>query len=117
VRAEMLIHNVAERKEAANRKMLALLTFLKEETYSDFKTLKKVVGFKGKSHRPTYALLNKAVALGFLIKHEYPVIAGKKSLWGSPCKGWRWWLNLMIKYSPVILSRGNSNTGRWNTGS
>ena len=45
----MLIHNVAERKEAANRKMLALLTFLKEETYSDFKTLKKVVGFKGKS--------------------------------------------------------------------
>lgn len=73
----MLIHNVSERKEAANRKMLALLTFLKEETYSDFKTLKKVVGFKGKSHRPTYALLNKSVALGFLIKNEYPVIAGK----------------------------------------
>lgn len=83
----MLIHNVAERKEAANRKMLALLTFLKEETYSDFKTLKKVVGFRGKSHRPTYALLNKAVALGFLIKHEYPVIAGKKSLWGITMQG------------------------------
>lgn len=56
-------------------------------SYSDFKTLKKVFGFKGKSHRPTYALLNKAVALGFLIKHEYPVIAGKKSLWGITMQG------------------------------
>jgi hypothetical protein len=44
----MLIHNVAERKEAANRKMLALLTFLKEETYSDFKTLKKLLGSRVK---------------------------------------------------------------------
>lgn len=97
----MLIHNVAERKEAANRKMLALLTFLKEETYSDFKTLKKVIGFKGKSHRPTYALLNKAVALGFLIKHEYPVIAGKKSLWGITMQG----LAMVVKPDDkVILS-------------
>ena len=48
----LIIHNVAERKEAANRKMLALLTFLKEETYSDFKTLKKVVGFKGNKSPP-----------------------------------------------------------------
>lgn len=91
MRAEMLIHNIAERKEAENKKMLALLTFLKEETYSDFKTLKKVVGFRGKSHRPTYTLLNKAVALGFLIKHHYPVIAGKNLYGGSPCRGWRWW--------------------------
>lgn len=44
----MLIHNVAERKDTANRKMLALLTFLKEETYSDFKTLKKLLDSGGK---------------------------------------------------------------------
>ncbi|MGL7685684.1 hypothetical protein NA267_26080, partial [Salmonella sp. NW810] len=25
----------------------------------------------------------------------------------------RWWLNLMITYSPVILSRVSLNTGRW----
>ncbi len=43
----MLIHNVAERKEAANRKMLALLTFLKEETYSDFKIAEKSCWVQG----------------------------------------------------------------------
>ncbi|EIN0583661.1 molybdopterin-guanine dinucleotide biosynthesis protein MobC [Salmonella enterica subsp. enterica serovar Newport] len=83
----MLIHNVSERKEAANRRMLALLSFLKEETYSDFRILKKVVGYKGKNNQAMYNLLNKAVAMGFLIKHEYPVIAGKKSLWGITMQG------------------------------
>lgn len=32
----MLIHNVAERKAAAQRQTQALLTFLRQETYSDF---------------------------------------------------------------------------------
>jgi hypothetical protein len=42
----MLIHNVAERNEAANRRMEALLSFLKEETFSDFLTLKKLSAIK-----------------------------------------------------------------------
>ncbi|UMS25443.1 MobC family replication-relaxation protein [Escherichia coli] len=83
----MLIHNASKRQEAANRRMLSLLMFLKEETYSDFRTLKKVVGFKGKNNQAMYDLLNKAVYLGFLIKYEYPVIAGKKSLWGITMQG------------------------------
>ncbi|MDH8431347.1 molybdopterin-guanine dinucleotide biosynthesis protein MobC, partial [Klebsiella pneumoniae] len=36
----MLIHNVSERKKASADKMLSLLNFLKEETYSDFNTLR-----------------------------------------------------------------------------
>lgn len=83
----MLIHDVAERNEAANRRMLALLSFLKEETFSDFLTLKKAVGYKGRHNHAMYNLLNKAVALGFLSKHEYPVLAGKKSLWGITMQG------------------------------
>lgn len=83
----MLIHNVAERNEAANRRMEALLSFLKEETFSDFQTLKKVVGYKGKHNHAMYNLLNKAVALGLLSKHEYPVLTGKKALWGITMPG------------------------------
>lgn len=83
----MLIHNVAERNEAANRRIETLLSFLKEETFSDFHTLKKVVGYKGRHNHAMYNLLNKAVALGFLSKHEYPVLTGKKALWGITMPG------------------------------
>lgn len=83
----MLIHNVSERNEAANRRMEALLSFLKEETFSDLQTLKKVVGYKGKHNHSMYNLLNKAVTLGFLSKHEYPVLTGKKALWGITMPG------------------------------
>lgn len=83
----MLIHNVAERNEAANRRMRALLYFLKEETFSDFSTLKKVVGYKGRHNHAMYNLLNKAATLGFLSKHEYPVLTGKKALWGITMQG------------------------------
>ncbi|MDV1106697.1 MobC family replication-relaxation protein [Klebsiella grimontii] len=67
--------------------MEALLSFLKEETFSDFLTLKKVVGYKGRHNHAMYNLLNKAVALGFLSKHEYPVLTGKKALWGITMPG------------------------------
>lgn len=83
----MLIHDVAKRKEAAANRMLLLLNFLKEETYSDFATLRKALGFKGKTNQPTYELLNKAIYMGFIIKHEYPVLTGKKSLWGITMQG------------------------------
>ncbi|MCJ5870777.1 MobC family replication-relaxation protein [Klebsiella michiganensis] len=83
----MLIHNVTERNEAANRRMETLLSFLKEETFSDFHTLKKVVGYKGRHNHAMYNLLNKAVALGFLSKHEYPVLTGTKALWGITIPG------------------------------
>lgn len=83
----MLIHNVAERKAAAQRRMQALLTFLRQETYSDFHILKKVVGYRGSNNQAMYDLLNKAVATGVVSKHRYPVLTGKKSLWGITMQG------------------------------
>ncbi len=99
----MLIHNVAERNEAANRRMEALLSFLKEETFSDFHTLKKVVGYKGKHNHAMYNLLNKAVALGFLSKHEYPVLTGKKALWGITMPGLARVVNVVVPVFPAYF--------------
>ena len=76
----MLIHNVSERKASAD-KMLSLLNFLKEETYSDFNTLRRVLGFSKNSHSPLYKVLNRAIKAGFIIKHEMPGKT-KITIWG-----------------------------------
>lgn len=102
----MLIHNVAERNEAAKQKMRALLYFLKEETFSDLRTLKKVVGYKGKHNHAMYNLLNKAVAMGFLNKHEYPVLTGKKSLWGITMQGLAMVVSANDKVFPAYFEPG-----------
>ncbi|AIR71408.1 MobC family replication-relaxation protein [Dickeya fangzhongdai] len=102
----MLIHNVTERNEAAKRRMQALLYFLKEETFSDLRTLKKVVGYKGKHNHAMYKLLNKAVAMGLLIKHEYPVLTGKKSLWGLSMQGLAMVVSADDKVFPAYFEPG-----------
>lgn len=102
----MLIHNVAERNEAARRRMRALLYFLKEETFSDLRTLKKVVGYKGKHNHAMYNLLNKAVAIGLLNKHEYPVLTGKKSLWGITMQGLAMVVSADDKVFPAYFEPG-----------
>lgn len=102
----MLIHNVAKRNEAAKRRMRALLYFLKEETFSDFRTLKRVVGYKGKHNHSMYKLLNKAVAMSLLIKHEYPVLTGKKSLWGITMQGLATVVSANDKVFPAYFEPG-----------
>ncbi|WP_275148976.1 MobC family replication-relaxation protein [Citrobacter koseri] len=102
----MLIHNVAERNEAAKRRVRALLYFLKEETFSDFQTLKRVVGYKGKHNHAMYKLLNKAVAMGFLNKYEYPVLTGKKSLWGITMPGLAMVVSANDKVFPAYFEPG-----------
>lgn len=102
----MLIHNATERNIAAKRRMRALLYFLKEETFSDFRTLKKVVGYKGKHNHAMYKLLNKAVAMGFLNKHEYPVLTGKKSLWGITMQGLAMVVSANDKVFPAYFEPG-----------
>ena len=83
----MLIHDVTERKKASASKMLSLLSFLKEETYSDFNTLRKVLGFSKNAHSPLYKILNRAVKEGFIIKHEIPGIKQKITIWGITMQG------------------------------
>ena len=63
----MLLVTNSERLERNNEKILSLLNFLKEETYSDFQTLMLLFGFK--SHKSLYSLLAKVTSMGLIQKH------------------------------------------------
>ncbi|MBN3206550.1 molybdopterin-guanine dinucleotide biosynthesis protein MobC [Pectobacterium brasiliense] len=76
----MLISDYRERRARSHEKMRLLLTFLKEETYSDFKTLMLLFDFK--NHKPLYLLLAKAIDIGFIQKQTFCTRMEKISLWG-----------------------------------
>ncbi|MBN3094202.1 molybdopterin-guanine dinucleotide biosynthesis protein MobC [Pectobacterium brasiliense] len=76
----MLISDYRERRARSHEKMRRLLTFLKEETYSDFKTL--MLLFDYKNHKPLYLLLAKAINMGFIQKQTFCTRMEKISLWG-----------------------------------
>ncbi|MDE8754604.1 MobC family replication-relaxation protein [Pectobacterium polaris] len=76
----MLISDYRERRMRSYEKMRLLLTFLKEETYSDFKTL--MLLFDYKNHKPLYLLLAKAIGMGFIQKQTFCTRMEKISLWG-----------------------------------
>ncbi|HAU5635951.1 MobC family replication-relaxation protein [Citrobacter amalonaticus] len=83
----MLIHNPSERKKIADARMLTLLNFLKDETWSDFSTLRRKLGFSDSAHSPLYKLLNKAIQDGLIIKHVIPETTRKTALWGITMQG------------------------------
>ncbi|WP_350238244.1 MobC family replication-relaxation protein [Pectobacterium colocasium] len=76
----MLISDYRERRERHCEKIQILLNFLKEETYSDFKTL--MLLFDYKNHKPLYLLLAKATDMGFIQKQTFCTRMEKISLWG-----------------------------------
>ncbi|QRN37480.1 MobC family replication-relaxation protein [Pectobacterium carotovorum] len=76
----MLISDYRERRERHCEKIQILLNFLKEETYSDFKTL--MLLFDYKNHKPLYLLLAKAIDTGLIQKHEINTRMVKTTLWG-----------------------------------
>ncbi len=76
----MLLMNNAERLARNHEKIRILLNFLKEETYSDFKTLMVMFGFK--DHKSLYTLLNKVVKMGLVQKHVMDLVTHKITLWG-----------------------------------
>lgn len=69
-----------ERQQRSKEKMLKLLTFLKDETYSDFKTLMTCFNFKDR--KSLYSLLNKAERMGLITKYTYAFRSGNLALWG-----------------------------------
>ncbi|QIZ51606.1 molybdopterin-guanine dinucleotide biosynthesis protein MobC [Dickeya zeae] len=81
----MLISTYRERHRRNNEKIKILRNFLKEETYSDFKTLMLLFDFK--NHKPLYLLLAKAIKMGWVQKHEFDTRTGKISLWGITSDG------------------------------
>ena len=58
----MLISTYQERQTRNREKIKQLLNFLKEETYSDFKTLMLLFGFR--DHKSLYSLLAKTEQWG-----------------------------------------------------
>ncbi|WP_042858560.1 MobC family replication-relaxation protein [Dickeya sp. NCPPB 3274] len=76
----MLISDYHERQARRHEKIRVLLNFLKEETYSDFKTL--MLLFEYKNHKPLYLLLGKAIDMGFIQKQTFCTRMEKISLWG-----------------------------------
>ncbi|AYC18363.1 hypothetical protein DZA65_01469 [Dickeya dianthicola] len=81
----MLISTYRDRHRRNNEKIKILLNFLKEETYSDFKTLMLLFDFK--NHKPLYLLLAKVIKMGWVQKHEFDTRTGKTSLWGITSDG------------------------------
>lgn len=77
----MLMTNHQERKGRNQEKIRLLLDFLKEETYSDFATLKQLFGYQGHA-KALYRLLDKVEGMGLIQKHVYSSRVGSLALWG-----------------------------------
>lgn len=76
----MLLATHSERQERNREKINILLSFLKEETYSDFRTLKQLFNYK--NHRPLYSLLEQVEKMGLIQKHTLGSRSSKIALWG-----------------------------------
>ncbi|MFT8212045.1 MAG: MobC family replication-relaxation protein [Symbiopectobacterium sp.] len=76
----MLIFDYSKRRTRHCEKIRILLNFLKENTYSDFKTLMLLFDFK--NHKPLYMLLKKVAAMGLIQKQVFCIRTMKVSLWG-----------------------------------
>jgi hypothetical protein len=76
----MLITTYSERQTRHHEKIQRLLNFLKEETYSDFKILMLLFGFR--DHKSLYSLLSKVEDMGLIqkirpgIAHDEDFIVG-----------------------------------------
>lgn len=81
----MLITTHNERTTRNSEKIKRLLNFLKEETYSDFKTLMLLFGFR--DHKSLYSLLSKVEGMGLIHKHVLVSRTIKISLWGITSDG------------------------------
>ncbi|WP_174871400.1 MobC family replication-relaxation protein [Pectobacterium polaris] len=81
----MLITAYSERQTRHREKIQRLLNFLKEETYSDFKTLMLLFGFR--DHKSLYSLLSKVEGMGLIQKHVLVSRTMKISLWGITSGG------------------------------
>lgn len=81
----MLISTYHERQTRNNEKIKQLLNFLKEETYSDFKTLMLLFAFR--DHKSLYSLLAKTERMGLIQKYVLESRTMKISLWGITSDG------------------------------
>lgn len=107
----MLISTYQERQTRNREKIKQLLNFLKEETYSDFKTLMLLFGFR--DHKSLYSLLAKTEQMGLIQKHVLESRTMKISLWGITSDGLAMVLTPDDKIFPRGLNRPELPAGRW----
>lgn len=81
----MLVTDPHTRKKMREEKINKTLNFLQQETYTNIKTIQRILQLNGR--RGADRLLTQMVALGFLIKHEYSLPVGKLPLWGITMDG------------------------------
>lgn len=81
----MVITEYRESQTRHREKIQQLLNFLKEETYSDFKTLMLLFGFR--DHKLLYSLLSKVEGMGLIHKHVLVSRTMTISLWGITSDG------------------------------
>lgn len=92
-----LITDPVSRKNREKEKILTLLMFLKEETYSDFSTLKFLFNLKHRS--VLYNLLSKVTDMGLIQKYVFESRGGDISLWGITNDG----LSIVVKPEDAIF--------------
>lgn len=80
-----LINSYHERHARHREKTLLLLMFLKEETYSNFATLQKLLNIS--AHQPLYRLLAKVIKQGLVQQRIFDYGGGKITLWGITQQG------------------------------
>jgi hypothetical protein len=107
----MLISTYHERQTRNNEKIKQLLNFLKEETYSDFKTLMLLFGFR--DHKSLYSLLAKTERMGLIQKHVLESRTMKISLWGITSDGLAVVLTPDDKIFPARFEPSELPAGRW----
>ncbi len=78
--ANKLIASHDERIAINQKKMATVISFLKQEVYSDILNLMLLLDYKAR--RPLDRLLNKLIGFGIIQKHTYEFQTGKYSIWG-----------------------------------
>ena len=82
-----LFDNHHARQERKKEKIVLLLKFLKEETYSDKKILMKILNLSDGSFSGFYRLMSRVCELGLIQNHIFDAPGGKVSLWGITMDG------------------------------
>lgn len=95
----MLISDKKENIKRKKEKILAILNFLKEETYSDKDTLMKVLGLSKNSFSGFYRLVQHIVEIGFIQKYNFNAPGGVITLWGITMDG----IAMVLQPDDIVL--------------
>lgn len=82
---EQLKLSFNECRHRGNKRELAVLKFLSQDTFSDFKTLSRILQIEKKGNASRF--LSNMVRKGLILKHETTFVSSKISIWGITLDG------------------------------